>query len=230
MILDNFPKVLWINLEQSVDRRKYMEELFNSRGINHTRISAISGLDKINPELNAFCKMNLGLKPVENACTCSHLKALKYFVEKMTDDKIIIFEDDVSFEFLEYIPFNWSELEKKFPENYTVIQLAIFTKQTITNDLVKFDRKKPYYCTTAYLITRTAAKKILQHYFSKSSKKFDLSNKYFPVADFVMYILPNTYSIPIFTYLGVDSTIQPAYLDIHRASKQQQLDLWKKID
>lgn len=45
MILDNFPKVLWINLNSSEERRSYMENLLKSYNIENTRISAINGVD-----------------------------------------------------------------------------------------------------------------------------------------------------------------------------------------
>ena len=228
MILDNFPKALWINMDKSVERRKYMQQLLDIYKINHTRISAINGVDRPMTELQLYCRSNRRLRPSENACTASHFKALKYFVENMTDDKIIIFEDDVSFEFLKYIPFNWSQLEKNFPPNYNVIQLAISTwGGTVTNNLVKYTKEKKYYCTAAYLITRKAAIEPIDKYFSKTFYKLDLSNTVNATADTALYSLPNTFSIPIFTYQAYDSTIHTSHLDAHISSKNQQLNIWK---
>lgn len=230
MILDNFPKVLWINLEKSIDRRKYMEELLNGYGIQHTRIRAINGLDWRDPELKTFCFKNRMISSAENACTCSHFKALQYFVDNITDDKIIIFEDDVSFEFLKYIPYNWSEFEINLPKNYNVVQLAISTTKVVTPNLVKTNPENNYYCTCAYLITKSAAKQILSNYYLKSYSKFDLSRAVWATADTALYSLPNTYSIPIFTYCAKDSTIHSRHLNAHIDSKQQQLNMWTKIN
>ena len=228
MILDNFPKVLWINMDKSVDRRKYMQQLLDSYKINHTRISSINGIDRPMTELQLYCRSNKKLLPSENACTASHFKALKYFIENTTEDKIIIFEDDVSFEFLQYIPFNWSQLEKKFPPNYSVIQLAISTwGGAVSNILVKYTKEKKYYCTAAYLITRKAAIELVDKYFSKTYFKLDLSNTANATSDTAIYSVPNTFSIPIFTYRAYDSTIHASHLNAHIISKNQQLSNWK---
>lgn len=219
MILDNFPMILWINLDRSIERRNYMKKLL--RNLKNTRITAVDGASY---ELYTYCVPNNLLKPAENACTCSHLKALKYFVDKVKEDRVIIFEDDVSFDFLDKIPYNWSDFEKALP-NYNVIQLAISSSEIITTNLVEFQNK--YYGTTAYLITKEAARLILDNYISKTYHKFVLSGRSKATADTVIYSLMNTYSIPIFTYLNKDSTIHPNHLTFHQATKEQQQEAWK---
>ena len=86
--LDNFPHVLWINLDRFPDRKTYMEEQFEYWNIkNHHRISGIDGA-----EYESYLKgtvppqMNDG----EIACVMSHLNALKYFVEETEEDEIFI--------------------------------------------------------------------------------------------------------------------------------------------
>lgn len=169
------------------------------------------------------------LSDAENACSCSHLIALRYFIEKTNEDKIVIFEDDVSFEFLEYIPYNWSEFMEHLPKNYKIIQLAVIG---MGRDVYpKLDIINYLYCsTTAYLITRKAAIEILNDYYP-NFEKITLSNKIMGTAraDEIIRLYGNTYSIPIFTYRGTDSTIHAEHLSIHLKSKNQQFDEWKKI-
>jgi len=228
MILDGFPQVLWINLDCSVRRRAYMEKLLNDYKIPNHRIKAIDGTNATDPELATICVTNDKLSLPENACTCSHLNAMSYFVENMSDNEIIIFEDDVSFEFLKFIPFDWSEFVSKLPLAYEIIQLAI-THETghIDNTLVKIDPMKKYYCSAAYLITKQAANKILNQYYSPTLNKYDLSTKQYATADSMISGTDATYSMPIFTYLTNDSTIHPRHLYLHNRSKQQQYHLWK---
>ena len=228
MILDNFPKVLWINLNSSEERRSYMENLLKSYNIENTRISAINGVDSNSNDLD-ICMKHPELSDAENACSCSHLIALRYFIEKTNEDKIVIFEDDVSFEFLEYIPYNWSEFMEHLPKNYKIIQLAVIG---MGRDVYpKLDIINYLYCsTTAYLITRKAAIEILNDYYP-NFEKITLSNKIMGTAraDEIIRLYGNTYSIPIFTYRGTDSTIHTEHLSIHLKSKNQQFDEWKKI-
>lgn len=230
MILDNFPKVLWINLDKSVARRKYMENLLKWYNLDNHRICAVDGTKHINPDLKRYCISNPKLSPAENACTCSHLLAMQYFVDNMDDDRVIIFEDDVSFDFLNIIPFSWSELEKNFPKNYDIIQLAISTnKINVDNILVKTTPELKYYCSTAYLITKDAAKKILKQYYYRTYGKFNLSVQKYATADSILTSVGHTYSIPIFSYKSTDSTIHPNHLAIHKRSRDQQLILWKNF-
>ncbi|AQN68545.1 glycosyltransferase family 25 [Saudi moumouvirus] len=225
MILDNFPKVLWINLQRSEKRKEYMESLLNKYEINNIRIQAIDGL--INEELDSICLKNTSISNQENACSCSHLLAMKYFLENMNDDKILIFEDDVSFEFLRFIPFNWSEFESNLPSDYYIIQLAI-TKDfgSVGNILVSTNPKSKYYCSTAYIITRQGAQHIVSKYFCSETGKINLRDQIHCTSDAIISDSGKTYSIPIFTYLTTDSTIHPNHLVIHNKSKIQQQKLW----
>jgi GR25 family glycosyltransferase involved in LPS biosynthesis len=204
MILDNFPKVLWINLNSSEERRSYMENLLKSYNIENTRISAINGVDSNSNDLD-ICMKHPELSDAENACSCSHLIALRYFIEKTNEDKIVIFEDDVSFEFLEYIPYNWSEFMEHLPKNYKIIQLAVIG---MGRDVYpKLDIINYLYCsTTAYLITRKAAIEILNDYYP-NFEKITLSNKIMGTAraDEIIRLYGNTYSIPL--YLLIEEPI-----------------------
>ncbi|XWV24516.1 glycosyl transferase family protein [Tupanvirus deep ocean] len=230
MILDGFPKVLWINLDRSRKRALYMEELLSQHGIINTRIKAVDGVDIRDPELNSICYINRRLTRTENACTCSHIKALKYFVESMEDECVVIFEDDVSFEFLPLIPFDWPELMKNLPKDYEVIQLAITHENgDISNVLVKTDPSMKYYCSAAYLITKTGAKKLLDRYYSQEYGKIILYSQEHATADSMLLSTGATYSIPIFTYHTTESTIHPWHLKSHNKSKNQQLELWKNV-
>ncbi|AYV84932.1 MAG: glycosyltransferase family 25 [Satyrvirus sp.] len=234
MILDTFPKVLWINLDRNLDRKKYMEALLDSYKITHFRIRAIDGMRLSDPELETLCTKNLLLSRGENACTCSHIKALKYFLENMSDDKVIIFEDDVSFEFLSYISYDWSDLEKNLPENYDIIQLAInCDKYHVDYKLVKTNSDMRYFCSAAYLVTRNGATKLLDRYLPKKTQKIDLSNNPYPTADAMITSTGNTFSIPIFTYATnqplLKSMLHPSHYGMHNKSKDQQLKQWIEI-
>ena len=217
MFLDSFPKVLWINLDRSEKRRKYMEELLNDHKIEHTRIPAIDGMN----DISKYCVPSIFISTYANACTSSHMKALQYFVDNVEDDRVIIFEDDVSFEFLPYISSNWSEFEKILPDDYNVVQLAVIAEHPITTDLTQY---LGYSSAAAYLIRKKAASKILRNYVLDG--KVNLRWTLYPVSEHAVYRLPHVYSIPIFTYLNEDSTIHNDHLDLHKKSKNQQYQAW----
>lgn len=206
-----------------------MEKLLNICKLDHTRIKAIDGNNKEEMEI---CIKSNDLENGANACMCSHLKALRYFLEETIEDKIIIFEDDVSFEFLKYIPYNWTELEKQFPKDYDVIQLSYstFDKKLIYPFLIKKNIQNlcDYDGTIAYLISRKTAQILIDKFYKNN--KYDLSIMYYPAADRIIVKMPNTYVIPIFSFDAIESTIHNDYIDYHRKTKNDQLEVWKKYD
>ena len=230
MILNNFPHILWINLEKSEERRNKIIDLLNQYQLKNTRIIAIDGSNEI--ELNSKCIINSNLTCYENACSTSHLTAMKYFIDNISDEEIIIFEDDVSFEFLEYIPFNWDEFYNKLPVNYKIIQLSVTRVTGIVNPiLIKTHTNMNYYSATAYLIKKSIAIEIVNKFYSFEENKFNLSNEFYKTstADGIISNTNYTYTIPIFTYQTTDSTIHQSHLGFQNNSKLQQLNLWKRL-
>lgn len=229
MLLDNFPIILWINLEKSENRRDYMEKLLVQYKLKNIRINAIDGRNK--KMLNSICIPNTKISSLVNACTCSHLVALKYFIEKTDEKQVIIFEDDVSFEFLPMIPFNWQDLVQTLPEDFEVIQLAISSdSQTdIMPYLVKTSYDMRYYSSNAYLITRSGATKILHKFWLDDKINLRQFNASDIAADAIICNTNATYSIPIFTYLATESIIHPNHIFMHKRSKLIQYKMWEKM-
>ncbi|BCS83432.1 glycosyltransferase [Cotonvirus japonicus] len=225
MKLDNFPKILWINLNQSVDRRKYMNNLIGNY-FSNIRIPAVNGFDE--NVINETCIQNSKLSPQENACTCSHITAIRYFLENTQESRVVVFEDDVSFDFLKMIPFDWSEFESNLPLNYSVIQLAVSCDRGGITDikLVPINIESKSYCSTAYLISRRGAQEIIDKYLFVNGK-LDLSSQTYATADSMIANTNACYSIPIFTYQTTNSLIHPYHLPLHVKSKVQQFKLWK---
>lgn len=228
MILDQFPQVLWINLARSMDRRYAMEKLLNSYGLRHQRIEAIDGARSL-VELETLCFPSPTLSRYETACTLSHLKAIHQFLQ-MPDSQVIVFEDDVSFEFLQYIPYDWTDLMKALPADWQVVQLAVSELEpTITLDLVKNIPGDGRYCSCAYLINKAGAQTIIDQYYHRAFNKYVLRHKFRPTADEIICYSAICYSIPIFSYQTNNSTIHDTHLAFHQISKDHQLNLWKLL-
>ena len=226
MILDNFLPVLWINMNRSTERRERMKNLFEKYSIKNTRIEAVDS--KNQTKLESLCIMNKSITRAENACTMSHFLALRHFVDNMSNDKVIIFEDDVSLEFLPLIPFNWSELVNNLPKNYNVVQLAVCSYRNVYPKIVQISHQTSY-SSVAYMITKKAAIHLLNKYTDPVTKKINLENKKQCTADAVILSLDYTFSIPIFTYETNDSTIHKSHLAFHSRTKKQQLEMWKLV-
>jgi hypothetical protein len=243
--LESSPKFYVINMKRSVDRLKYITQLFNSYGIKYQIVEAIDGK---NDNLDKMCtiKHKRGYHMnIENgkytdsilATMISHLKAIKTFVEDKTnmDDYAIIAEDDIAFDFCQYWNFSFNDIILSAPNDWEVIQLVYgkpYTKDNKYN--VKFSFVRGYgYFATAYLIKRSKAKE----YSDKFLKNGILQNniginhgKY--IADYFVYDYANTYTyIPsLFTYRdNNDSYIHPTHLSKHVQLKNDNRRIWMNV-
>lgn len=206
------PHVLWINLDKSVERKKYMCELLNIHNIKNNRISALDG-EKIfiNRKIDKLDNIKLSVRT-------SHLKAIKFFVEnnKFIGDHCIIAEDDLSFDYINYWDKSFYEYIDLY-DDYDVIQLSVhFNKKVLESFLDEFDiikpfkRKDKYWSANCYLITLEYAKKILKdndyenesdyfYRFNQEDVNYMKENNCFVIDDNFIYN-NNTYTLPLFTY------------------------------
>lgn len=187
--------ILYINLDRAVDRKNKMEEILINNNLNFTRIQAIDGtkLDKAElKKMYNFRKMSIN----EVACTLSHIKAIQYAFDNNYENALI-FEDDCSFEYLEYKKDTLKELIK-INNDWEIIQLGIISDENIQNYLIQMLSKNKlikssYYFlgTVAYIINKKGMEKILNYF---------LKTKNISIADEYIYKLTNTYlTIPYFT-------------------------------
>ena len=194
----------WINLDKDKARRANIEKEFKENNIRNVRIEAIlGGKTKESREL---------------ACTQSHIKAIKTFLE--TKDKYaIICEDDMSFDYKEYWTKSIDEIITGAPSDWEIIQLGIITSEIgpefyeSTTDYLPHQRY--YWSTISYVINRKGAKKIAKF-------ELDPKNRNLFVADCIIYSLTKsyTYKYPMFTSMDNNfSSIHSDRNDYHAKSK-----------
>lgn len=236
------PHILWINLDTSDDRRKYMNELFNIFNIKNNRISALDGKKKF---INY--KLNDELDNIKLAVKTSHLKAIKFFVDnnKFIGDHCIIAEDDLSFDYVDY----WDESfydKISMYDNYDIIQLSVhFNKKVLKTFLNEFNIKKPfkrknkYWSANCYLITLDYAKEILEknnyknefeyfYRFNQEDVEYMKKNNCFVIDDNFIYN-DNTYTLPLFTYNTNFESVSVNNSEHHKYNKDTIFDnIWKR--
>lgn len=228
MHLSDLPLVLWINLDRSLRRRQNMIKLFDTHHLVHRRIAGVDGTGRELSVLNNLCDTSLSLSPAENACTCSHLLAARYLLEKTSETHVLVFEDDVSFAFLELIPYSWTQFISHLPDNWQMVQLAVTTESgSPPCHLVSITPASKHYCSAAYLLSRTGAEYLLNTYWLSASTKINLQDQEHVTADSMIASIPHSYSIPIFSYETMDSVIHPNHLYIHNRAKYHQYIAWE---
>jgi hypothetical protein len=151
--LRDFPTILVITIEPAAERRRKLVVQFDSLNL--------SGYQFIYGELvtNRDDK-----QAVQNAVLQTHLKAIKYFYEETELEWIVIFEDDINFDLIEYWPFTW---QKKF-ENLKSVQFEIYQMCIMASRpewlQTGLHKRLPGFewSSAAYLLSRSSAEKILQ--------------------------------------------------------------------
>lgn len=185
---DFYPEVGVIYLPK---RKDYIFETLKNMNINITFPQpAILGANLTHDVLikQGLLHKNCKLRINEIACALSHLNLIKRFSNDSLNDKIMIFEDDISYE-----PNYYDRMKNlKIPDDYEFIQYGACwdncrSKKQITPDV--YITENPL-CGHSYAINKAGAKKILDnafpilypvdiYYVSLSNKLSNLTEYYY---------------------------------------------------
>ena len=225
--LKGIPPVLWINLEADTDRRKHMEDQFTEWEIeDHTRISGIDARDGDGFEPHLSGTVPHTMIANEIGCCMSHLKAIKYFIEEMDCDEVMIMEDDALFETVRYWPFTYKEASALFPYNYDAMQLTTINPAVVYVTL--HNRFINDFSAAVYVLKRPHAQKIYNAHVRGDKFKMDMDVRPRATSEDLIFESGKVYCIPLFLYrLDLGSSIHPEHIDIfHRNSYNGISNFW----
>ena len=207
--LKGIPPVLWINLEADTDRRKHMEDQFTEWEIeDHTRISGIDARDGDGFEPHLSGTVPHTMIANEIGCCMSHLKAIKYFIEEMDCDEVMIMEDDALFETVRYWPFTYKEASALFPYNYDAMQLTTINPAVVYVTL--HNRFINDFSAAVYVLKRSHAQKIYNAHVRGDKFKMDMDVRPRATSEDLIFESGKVYCIPLFLYrLDLGSSIHP---------------------
>ncbi|MEK9695516.1 MAG: glycosyltransferase family 25 protein [Candidatus Poseidoniales archaeon] len=225
--LKGIPPVLWINLEADTDRRKHMEDQFAEWEIeDHTRISGIDARegDGFEPHLSGTVPHTMIANEI--GCCMSHLKAIKYFIEEMDCDEVMIMEDDALFETVRYWPFTYKEASALFPYNFDAMQLTTINPAVVYVTL--HNRFINDFSAAVYVLKRSHAQKIYNAHIRGNKFKMDMDVRPRATSEDLIFESGKVYCIPLFLYrLDLGSSIHPEHIDIfHRNSYNGISNFW----
>lgn len=225
--LNGIDHILWINLDTETNRQKHMNDLFDFYQIQNTRISAIDARGNNDVSDRLIGRFPELVTQGELGCTMSHLKAIKYFYEETNLNQIIICEDDIVFDTVEYWPFTWKVFLSKVPYDWDVLQCAITSTKNLRANL------HPHlindFCAAFYVITRHHASKILKHHVKGNKFKLDQRIKPRATSEEIVYNAGRTYSMPLFTYrYDFESGIHQDHIEIfHKQNVEGVMNFWQ---
>ena len=204
--LKNIPHIRYLNLDERVDKRNYLENEFKKYGIsNYVRISA----NRYDPHNYNEWKKYLLVDQIQNeirriSTLINQFQSIIDWYDQNISETCLITEDDLSFYTVKFWPFDWNYLVSRLPYNWDCVQLHIIGENHIPMGLTR--RTRNNHSAGCYLINRQFASKLKNLYYTDS--KFKFHNNYgllksWPIyhyqsADFIPYEIGITYSFPIF--------------------------------
>ena len=250
-------KHYWINMERSLDRRKFMESQFFKYGIENYRISAETP-ETIKAHDYTIIRNADSMDcttPEEIACILSHLKAIQQGYDDLvvgdgcdgcdSDSYFCVLEDDITLLNIDFGKI-LNYINKKKEADVEVLQLYTSSHPVViqlynecflkdggsggsgdgSNVIVK--RTESYPGAVYYLVSRKAARKILDAYVV-SKNKYDLSYSSWTAADNIIYAPVSSYVItyPVaITDIAFGSTLHPEHLPNHENCNNIIRHIW----
>jgi len=235
-------KHYWINIDECIIRKEFMEFQFNEKNISNYRISAVTPSKLNNYNIKIKEEESTKSNNAEISCIISHLLAIKKGYDD-GDNYFCVAEDDIVAEKLDFnkIMNYIQQEENKTNEKIEILQLhtcshicviKLFNDYFLNNKII-IKSNNTYPSASYYLISREGAKKILDKYFSiiDNNITIDLSYNEWCVADNIIYITLNTYILTypvIFTNIKLGSAIHPDHLINHENCNIIIKELWAK--
>lgn len=237
-------KHYWINMDRSVDRRRHMESQFFEHSIENYRISAETP-ETIKAGDYTIARNEESIPsttPEEISCILSHLKAIQQGYDD-GDQYFCVLEDDISFINIDFDKIlNYAEIaQNKNKENVEILQLytsshpvviQLYNEHFLKSGDVIIKRTESYPGAVYYLLSREAARKILDAYVM-SNNKYDLSYSSWTAADNIIYAPVNSYVItyPVaITDIAFGSTLHPEHLPNHEQCNNIIRHIWSVND
>jgi FkbM family methyltransferase len=238
------PKIKVVNLKKREDRKQFMVEQFNRENIdNYEIIEAVDGneLKESYELMSLFYHNDFNYRKGVIGCALSHLKLWKQLINDKDNDFYVILEDDVEIceDFKEKLDMHCKIFQDNKVEH---LALGIFGNEELKQYKIQKDEiyiiEKDVYkfwnITFAYIISKKAAKKILE-YVNKCSIKCAIDNVY-SYGDVIKYHQTNCYIAKQKQNLVVDSDIQHVYncFNFSNVKKQNKLRIaycdWWQIE
>lgn len=225
--LHGFGPVYYINLDDKLDRKIFMEKQFQHWNIeNYERISAFDGRNSDLSE-HIVGKYPEAVTTAELGCTLSHLKAIKHWYDTSDSPYAIICEDDCLIDNAKYWDFTWQDFIARIPYCWDCIQLAIISTGNISVNI--HTRFVNNFSTAIYCINRRYAEKLISFHCRGDKYKLDQNIRPRAVADDLVYNSGLTYSVPLFLYeLKLGSSIHDEHVEIfHKNSYEGIKNFWE---
>jgi len=232
--LDGIPKIIYLNDNQHLDKKMYMENQFKSWGIkDYKRHEKKYKEETYNEWKDLVLDDNLVQSPSELALTLNTINSVIEWYDSNESEICIFMEDNIKFDAVNNWLFDWNLLMKNLPYNWDCIQFFSSAERRIKMHLHPWESDSgSCHC---YMISRYFAKR-LKHYHYKDGKfllHYHTPDKSIPDFEYgglhnFFYNLGITYTLPIFSlneeFIGSDTVN-----DLVDKLSSEAIDYWWSI-
>ena len=237
LLINNIHKIVWINLDKSIDRKKNMEHILQNINIQNERFSALDGSIIQNVNEKYFCCLNENTYPnfsnKEYAILATHLNVINHCCNYEDNNIYLIMEDDISYDFIKYWNKDIGTIINECPDDWEIIMLSYFSLNINYKEL--YNNWNNEWSGAAYLLnTKKVRNKIelLQKKNDEYNKNYENNGIYdykwicnkddLMVADNYIFSKFKTYvyKYPYFTFPNNnDSTLHDDHIHYHKLYK-----------
>jgi len=169
--LKGLPTVYYLNLDNRIDRKEYMENQFDYWNIKYKRFS---GSNYLASEYDSWKHLiinyqNINMIPMCLGCLMSHLDMIEEWLNT-NEEYMIMMEDDYDLNLIEYWHFDWNYLMNNIPYDWDCIQIG-FESRSLIHFFLHPKLRHTYH--GACMINRDYAKKLLKLHKQNNQYKFD---------------------------------------------------------
>lgn len=226
---DDHPVINYINLQESVDRREFMEHQFEEYGVTKYKAFTVQRYD----EYKDSCKVSGPYVSSVNhhGTNITFMRCIKNWLDTTDEDYGIFLEDDTSFETSKYWSFTWSEFVGSLPEQWEVVQIIRLNDWSDGRSAKLSCRPREWDDWGATCIMKRGyAKKLISAYMINYNEYlFDIvGTDLMPIAENLLFCgLGHCLNVPLFVECDLPSTYNRGFDPIHEMSNQKHLELWK---
>jgi len=202
--LKGLPPIVYMNLDHREDRKNHIENQLSKWGItDYTRWSSSRfSVDKFDEWADKLDLMLLA--KTDASIVMNEFTLLIEWYNSGISEHLMVMQDDLSLDLIEYWPFDWNDIVKNLPYNWDIVQFYHCHDHYLKMHL----SPREWHCSSAacFMVNRLFVEKLIQvHLKEDGTFKLDQSLKDMMVPkesyssdDFLLYQIGKSYTLPLF--------------------------------
>ena len=201
--LKGLPPIFYLNMDHRTERKEHLESEFSKWGItDYTRVSAnrfhTSKINEWGPKLDLML-----LAPSDASIVMNEFWTFIYWYNSGISENMILIQDDLALDLIEYWPFDWNTLYKNLPYNWDIVQFYYCHNEFLHMHLSpQIGESSSAACI---LINRNFVEKLMQMHLqpdgsfklANSLRDISIPRECYSSDDWLIYQVGKSYTLPI---------------------------------